>query len=148
MSKQLEEKIMRLIDDYLENGLRVYVGSTMKDGRHWISFADSAEAPLIRALFGIAESIDGTTSIGTDIGEAIEDLRDIGTNIGESIEDLRDTGTDIGSAIEDLSEKRTNDADWNARDGLVHDDGDGVEVYEHPISAIAEALFEIARKKT
>ena len=120
MSKQLEEKIMRLIDDYLENGLRVYVGSTMKDGRHWISFADSAEAPLIRALFGIAESIDGTTSIGTD----------------------------IGSAIEDLSDKRTNDADWNAHDGPVHDDGDGVEVYEHPISAIAEALFEIARKKT
>ena len=119
MSKQLEEKIIRLIDDYLENGLRVYVGSTMSDGRHWISFADSPEAPLIRALFGIAESIDGATSIGTD----------------------------IGSAIEDLSDKRSNDADWNSDDGPIHE-GDGVEVYEHPISAIAEALFEIARKKT
>ena len=120
MSKQLEEKIMRLIDDYLENGLRVYVGSTMKDGRHWISFADSAEAPLIRALFGIAESIDGATSIGTDIGSAIEDLSDI---------------------------KRRNDVDWNTDSGYVHE-GDGVELYEHPISAIAEALFESARKKT
>jgi len=74
MSKLLEDKIIELIDDYIENGLTVTVKSNHSDGMHWISFADSLDAPLIRALIEIAESIkdhDMSNSIDR-VADAIE----------------------------------------------------------------------------
>lgn len=100
----------------------------------------------------IIELIDDYLVHGLKIDVDI-DLNPIERGLGEiayQIDRLSSIGPDIGSSISELCDVRTNDADWNHTppDGVFVHENDGTEVYEHPISAIAEALFEIARKGT
>lgn len=108
MSKELEEKIIGLIDDYMERGLCIVIHPGTSDEQFWLSLADNENAPYIKAMNNIAD------------------------RISES----------LYSIAEDICHR---DIDFQ-NDAPLHKD-DGERAYEHPLSAIAEALFEIARKK-
>ena len=63
MSRDLEEAIIGLIEDYRQNGLRVHatVRPDTPDGQLWVSLADSDSAPWIAALNHIGDCIDGAS---------------------------------------------------------------------------------------
>lgn len=87
-------------------------------------------------------------SVENKIVELIDDYLENGLRINLTCDDINSLSTAIEYVGKNL--QKTNDLDWNVEEGLVRDpmrEEDGAVAYPHPISAIAEALFEIARKK-
>jgi hypothetical protein len=128
MTEKLENKIIELIDDYLKNGLKATVVfdsyHTDENGSLRIAVCNPCELEFVKVPGGKREwdFVDKHFLISQENSHYE----------GEGLDDIAEAIKSIALTID-------------GQDEFIEED-DGRKVYGHPLSAIAEALFELARR--
>lgn len=128
MTEKLENKIIELIDDYLKNGLKATVefgsNNTDENGSLRIAVCNPCELEYVKVPGGKRD----WQLVHKDFLISQESTH----YEGEGLDDIAEAIKSFALTID-------------GEDELIEED-DGRKVYGHPLSAIAEALFELARR--